>query len=178
MGEIRVTFEDGATERLPAGTTAGEALRVHARNGGGNRKVVERAIAARLAGGSTVAAAVVDLTRPLVGDCRLAPVAPDSPEGLDVIRHSSAHLMAQAVKRLFPETEITIGPVIEHGFFYDFKRSEGFTPDDLARIEDVMRAIVKDDLPVRREEVPKTEAIRRFAAMGEKYKVEIIEGIP
>ncbi|HYR96759.1 MAG TPA: threonine--tRNA ligase [Candidatus Binatus sp.] len=178
MGEIRVTFEDGATERLPAGTTAGEALRVHARNGGGNRKVVERAIAARLAGGSTVAAAVVDLTRPLVGDCRLAPVAPDSPEGLDVIRHSSAHLMAQAVKRLFPETEITIGPVIENGFYYDFKRPGGFAAEDLPRIEEMMRQIVKEDLPVTREEVSRAEAISRFRAMGEHYKVEIIEGLP
>src|SRR5690242_7889733 len=136
MVEIRVTFEDGATERLPAGITAGDALRAHARNGGGNRKLVERAIAARVDG---AAPGVVDLSRPLVGDCRIAAVAPDSADGLDVIRHSSAHLMAQAVKRLFPETEITIGPVIENGFYYDFKRPGGFAADDLPRIEEVMR---------------------------------------
>jgi threonyl-tRNA synthetase len=175
MREISVTFEDGATERHPAGITAADALRAHARNGGGNRKAVERAIAARI---ETEAVAVVDLSRPIVGDCRLAPVAPESPEGLEVLRHSSAHLMAQAVKRLFPETEITIGPVIENGFYYDFKRPGGFAAEDLPRIEEMMRAIVKEDLPVRREEVARADAIERFRAMGEHYKVEIIEGIP
>src|SRR5437879_1506714 len=175
MMEISVTFEDGATERFPAGTTAGEALAAHARNGGGDRKAVARAIAARVEGSAT---AVVDLARPLADDCRLAPVAPESPEGLEVLRHSSARLMAQAVKPLFPETEITIGPVIENGFYYDFKRPGGFTAEDLPRIEETMRAIVKEDLPVRREEVPKAEAVRRFREMGEHYKVEIIEGIP
>src|SRR6185295_16707951 len=115
MAEINVTFEDGATLRLPAGTTAGDALRAHAENGG-SRKQFKRAIAARVAGlNGDASAAVLDLSRPLLADCRLAPVAPDSPEGLDVLRHSSAHLMAQAVKRLFPETEITIGPLIENG---------------------------------------------------------------
>src|SRR5882724_4174132 len=175
MMEISVTFEDGATERFPAGTTAGEALAAHARNGGGDRKAVARAIAARVEGSAT---AVVDLARPLAADCRLAPVAVDTPEGLDVVRHSAAHLMAQAVKRLFPEAEITIGPVIENGFYYDFKRPGGFAAEDLPRIEETMRAIVQEDLPVRREEVPKAEAVRRFRALGEHYKVEIIEGIP
>src|SRR6184192_1414831 len=175
MMEISVTFEDGATERFPAGTTAGEALAAHARNGGGDRKAVARAIAARVEGSAT---AIVDLARPLAADCCLAPVAPESPAGLEVLRHSSAHLMAQAVKRLFPETEITIGPVIENGFYYDFKRPGGFAAEDLPRIEETMRAIVQEDLPVRREEVPKAEAVRRFRALGEHYKVEIIEGIP
>ena len=170
-----MTFEDGATERFPAGTTAGEALAAHARNGGGDRKAVARAIAARVEGSAT---AIVDLSRPLAGDCRLAPVAPESPAGLEVLRHSSAHLMAQAVKRLFPETEITIGPVIENGFYYDFKHPGGFAAEDLPRIEETMRAIVKEDLPVRREEVSKAEAVLRFRALGEHYKVEIIEGIP
>src|SRR5438552_2415624 len=175
MMEISVTFEDGATERFPAGTTAGEALAAHARNGGGDRKAVARAIVARVEGSAT---AVVDLSRPLAADCRLAPVAPESREGLEVLRHSSAHVMAQAVKRLFPETEITIGPVIENGFYYDFKRPGGFSAEDLPRIEETMRAIVQEDLPVRREEVPKAEAIRRFRALAEHYKVEIIAGIP
>jgi threonyl-tRNA synthetase len=176
MSEIHVTFEDGATLRLPTGITAGDALRAHAENGG-SKKQMKRAVAARVAANGSEPT-VVDLSRPLGADCRVSAVAPDSEDGLDVIRHSSAHLMAQAVKRLFPETEITIGPVIENGFYYDFKRAVGFTPEDLTQIEDVMRAIVKEDLPVRREEVPKAEAIRRFAAMNEKYKVAIIEGIP
>src|SRR5207247_11184666 len=121
---------------------------------------------------------VIELGVPVAADCRLGPGDPESPEGLEVLRHSSAHLMAQAVKRLFPETEITIGPVIENGFYYDFKRPGGFAAEDLPRIEETMRAIVKEDLPVRREEVPKAEAVRRFRALGEHYKVEIIEGIP
>src|SRR5207247_10850428 len=102
------------------------------------------AIAARVEGSAT---AVIDLSRPLAGDVRLVPAAPESPEGLEVLRHSPAHLMAQAVKRLFPETEITIGPVIENGFYYDFKRPGGFAAEDLPRIEETMRAIVKEDLP-------------------------------
>src|SRR5262245_24374918 len=175
MSEITVTFEDGASERFPAGTTAREALVAHARNGAGNRKQVERAVAARIDGAEP---AVVDLSRAIVGDVRVAPVPPDSPEGLDVIRHSAAHLMAQAVKRLWPETQITIGPVIENGFYYDFSRPGGFTAEDLPRIEETMRTIVKEDLPIRREEVSKADAIERFRALGEHYKVEIIEGIP
>src|SRR5947208_13306523 len=175
MTEISVTFEDGAVERVPAGTEAGEAIRRHAERGGAGRRRAARPAAARLdADGSTV----VDLTRPLVRDCRLTPVAADSRDGLDVVRHSAAHLMAQAVKRLFPETQITIGPVIENGFYYDFKRPDGFASEDLPRIEEMMRAIVAEDLPVRREEVPRDESVRRFREMGEHYKVEIIEGIP
>src|SRR5437016_4943138 len=174
MAEITVTFEDGMAERLPAGITAAEAMRRHAGRDGGRARL-ERAVAARVeADGSTV----VDLTRPLLRDCRVAPVAVETPEGLEVIRHSTAHLMAQAVKRLFPETQITIGPVIENGFYYDFKRPGGFASEDLPRIEETMRAIVAEDLPVRREEVARGEAVRRFREMGEHYKVEIIEGIP
>src|SRR5438552_2117666 len=175
MTEISVTFEDGAVERVPAGTEAGEAMRRHAEGDGAGRRRAARPVAARLdADGSTV----VDLTRPLVRDCRLTPVAADSRDGLDVVRHSAAHLVAQAVERLFPETRITIGPVIENGFYYDFKRPGGFASEDLPRIEEMMRAIVAEDLPVRREEVARGEAIRRFREMGEHYKVEIIEGIP
>src|SRR5215472_8396935 len=107
MADITVTFDNGAVERVPVGMTAGEALRAHAARNGASRRAVERAVAARLDGREP---SVVDLTRPLVADCGLAPVAPESPEGLDVMRHSCAHLMAQAVKRLFPATEITIGP--------------------------------------------------------------------
>ncbi|MGH7340854.1 MAG: threonine--tRNA ligase, partial [Candidatus Rokuibacteriota bacterium] len=118
MTEISVMFEGGAMRRFPVGTTAGDALREHAELDGG-RKAVKRAIAARVENGQ--GAVVIDLSRPLPGDCRVTPVAPESPDGLEVIRHSTAHLMAQAVKRLFPEVQITIGPVIDNGFYYDFK---------------------------------------------------------
>jgi threonyl-tRNA synthetase len=176
MAEIVVTFADGAQERLPAGTTAGDALRLHAERAGTGRKDLRRAVAARRE--TDDGAQVIDLSRPLAADGRLGAVDPESPDGLEVLRHSCAHLMAQAVQRLFPGTEITIGPVIQHGFYYDFKRPEGFTPDDLARIEDAMRAIVRENLPVRREELPREEAIALFASMGEHYKVEIIRSLP
>ncbi len=175
MAEITVTFEDGAEERLPSGTTAADALRVHAERVGSGKKQLKQAVAARVEGRESK---VVDLSRPLTEDCRLTTVAPESPDGLEVLRHSCAHLMGQAVQRLFPGTEITIGPVIDNGFYYDFKRPEGFTPDDLVRIEETMRAIVAENLPVSREELPRDEAVARFRAMGEHYKVEIIEGIP
>src|SRR5256712_6676543 len=137
MAEITVTFEDGVAERLPAGIAAGEAMRRHAERDGGRARL-ERAVAARVeADGSTV----VDLTRPLLRDCRVAPVAVETPEGLDVIRHSAAHLMAQAVKRLFPETQITIGPGIENGFYHDFQRANRFASDDLPRIEEAKRTV-------------------------------------
>jgi len=169
MPAITVTFDDGATRRFEAGIRVGEVLAQHA-----PREAV-RAVAARVA---TKESRVVDLSHALAEDCRVALVLPDSPAGLEVLRHSAAHLMAQAILRLFPGTEITIGPVVENGFYYDVKRPEGFSSDDLARIEDTMRRIVGEDLPVRREELPKAEAVALFRAQGQHYKVEIIEGIP
>ena len=130
-----------------------------------------KAIAARVDG------KVVDVSSPLVTE-EAEPIFPSSPEGLEVLRHSTAHLMAQAVKRLFPEVQITIGPVIESGFYYDFKHDRTFTPDDLERIEAEMQAIVKENLPVSREEVPRNDAVHFFTQMGEAYKAEIIAGIP
>ncbi|HWP66302.1 MAG TPA: threonine--tRNA ligase [Candidatus Limnocylindria bacterium] len=166
MPAISVTFEDGATARFEAGIRAGDALAQHV------PRDAKRAIAAR------VDARLVDLSHPLREDCRLAAVSPESPDGIEILRHSGAHLMAQAILRLFPGTEITIGPVVENGFYYDVKRPEGFSTDDLARIEETMRAIVAEDLPVRREEISKADAIALFREQGQHYKVEIIEGIP
>src|SRR4030095_11616969 len=160
MAEIVVTFADGAQERLPAGTTAGDALRLHAERTATGGRDVGRAVAAVV---ETDASRVVDLSRPLDADCRVTAVAPESPEGLEVLRHSCAHLMAQAVQRLFPGTEITIGPVIENAFYYDFRRPEGFTPDDLQRIEETMRAIVAENLPVSREDIPRHAAVHPSA---------------
>src|SRR5687768_18617889 len=102
-------------------------------------------------------------------DCDATPLA--------TLRHSTSHVMAQAVKRLFPDVKVAIGPSIEDGFYYDFARAEPFTPEDLARIEEVMREIVKADAPFERTELPRAEAIAFFRERGETYKVEIIEGI-
>src|SRR5690606_10376972 len=150
----------GAVERVPRGATAADALQLHAERHGGSKKVLKRAVAARIDEADT--SRVVDLSRPLGADCPVTPVAPESPDGPEVLRHSCAHLMAQAVKRLFPATEITIGPVIANGFYYDFKRPEGFTPEDLERIETTMRELARENQPVRREDVPRDEAVRRF----------------
>ena len=130
-----------------------------------------KAIAARVDGKA------VDVSSPLVTEVA-EPIFSSSPEGLEVLRHSTAHLMAQAVKRLFPEVQITIGPVIEGGFYYDFKHERSFTPEDLERIEAEMQTIVKENLPVSREEVPRDDAVRFFTQMGEAYKAEIIADIP
>ncbi len=102
-------------------------------------------------------------------DCDATPLA--------TLRHSTSHVMAQAVKRLFPEVKVAIGPAIEDGFYYDFDRAEPFTPEDLARIEDEMRSITKADLPFERKEMPRAEAIEFFRARGERFKVEILEGL-
>src|SRR5262245_38999503 len=169
MPAITVTFEDGATARFEAGIRASDALAQHA------RKEAARAIAARV---TTQESRLVDLSYVLGEDCRVAAVLPDSPDGIEVLRHCGAQLMAQGLLRLFPGTEMTIGPVVEHGFYYDVKRPEGFSPDDLARIEETMQAIVKEDLPVRREELPKAQAMTLFRELGQHYKVEIIDGIP
>ena len=111
-------------------------------------------------------------------DIELSIITTNSPEGVEIIRHSSAHLMAQAVKQLFPEAQVTIGPVIEDGFFYDFAYERAFTPEDVQAIEKRMQEIIKQDLPVERSVMPRAEAVKFFRDMGEEYKAEIIESIP
>ena len=100
------------------------------------------------------------------------------PEGLEVIRHDTAHIMAMAVQELYPGTQVTIGPVIENGFYYDFARKEPFTTDDLKKIEKRMSEIIDKDVKTRREVWERDKAINHFIKIGEKYKAEIIESIP
>jgi threonyl-tRNA synthetase len=121
---------------------------------------------------------VVDVYAPVPDGAKVEIITPKSEEGIDTIRHSTAHLMAMAVQELYPGTQVTIGPVIDHGFFYDFGTDRAFTEDDLRRIEEKMQEIVKRDLPIRREELSRDEAIATFDKLGEKYKVEIISAIP
>ncbi len=121
---------------------------------------------------------LVDLTAPLTEDVEsVAPVYTDSPEGLEIIRHSAAHIMATAVRRLFPNVKVTIGPAIENGFYYDFDCERPFTPEDLERIEAEMRNVVAENQPFVREDVSKAEAVKRFSAMGETYKLEIMDDL-
>jgi threonyl-tRNA synthetase len=121
---------------------------------------------------------VVDSSCLIEHDAALAIITARDDEVLELVRHDAAHVMAQAVQELYPGTQVTIGPAIEEGFYYDFARDEAFTPEDLKRIEERMHAIVKRDLPIRREVWSREEAIRVFTEIGENYKVEIIEAIP
>jgi len=121
---------------------------------------------------------VVDTSHVIDHDAALAIVTDKDPEGLDVIRHSTAHLLAYAVKELFPDAQVTIGPVIEDGFYYDFAYKRPFTPEDLVAIEARMAELARRDEPVVRSEMPRDDAVRYFQSIGEHYKAEIIASIP
>ncbi len=121
---------------------------------------------------------VVDTSYRIESDAELAIVTDKDPAGLDIVRHSSAHLLAHAVKELFPDAQVTIGPVIEDGFFYDFSYKRPFTPEDLVAIEKRMAEISKRDIKVERQVMPRDDAVKFFSGMGEKYKAEIIASIP
>ncbi|HZP65562.1 MAG TPA: threonine--tRNA ligase [Rudaea sp.] len=120
---------------------------------------------------------LVDTSYKLERDAAVEIVTEKSPEALDILRHSTAHLLAQATQRLFPDTQVTIGPVVENGFYYDFARKTPFTPEDLEKIEAEMKKIVAEALPVERRVMPKDDAIRFFKDKGEVYKAEIIDEI-
>ena len=133
---------------------------------------------ARAALAGKVDGRLVDTSFRIEGDCALAIVTDRDPEGLEIIRHSTAHLLAQAVKELHPEAQVTIGPVIENGFYYDFAYKRPFTPEDLVAIEQRMAEIAKKDLPVKRREMPRDAAVTLFRGLGEVYKAQIIASIP
>src|SRR6476619_3197808 len=163
---MHVELPDGSKREVPAGATVAD---VAASIGKGLAKA---AIAGKVNG------KVVDVYAPVPDNAKIEIVTPKSEAGLDTIRHSTAHLMAMAVQELYPGTQVTIGPVIENGFFYDFGTDRPFTEEDLRRIEEKMAEIVKRDLPIRREEWSRDEAVKVFGDVGEKFKVEIIESIP
>jgi threonyl-tRNA synthetase len=133
---------------------------------------------ARAALAGKVEGRLVDTSYLIDADTALAIVTDKDPEGLEVIRHSTAHLLAHAVKELFPDAQVTIGPVIENGFFYDFSYKRPFTPEDLAKIEVRMAELAKRDIPVERSVLPRDEAVAYFKSIGENYKAEIIASIP
>ena len=133
---------------------------------------------ARAALAGKVDGKLVDVSHVIERDASLAIVTDKDPEALDLIRHSTAHLLAHAVKELFPDAQVTIGPVIEDGFYYDFSYKRPFTPEDLAAIEKRMAELAKRDLPVSREVWPRDKAVEFFASIGEHYKAEIIASIP
>ncbi len=166
MSEITISLPDGSARCYPLGTTARDVA------GDIGAGLARAALAARIDG------RLVDLTCEIDADAKVEIVTARDPAGLEVIRHSTAHLLAQAVKELYPDSQVTIGPVIENGFYYDFARDAPFTPEDLERIEARMHELAKADLPVSRRALPRDEAITFFRDRGENYKAEIIEAIP
>jgi threonyl-tRNA synthetase len=163
---VAITLPDGAVRNYDAPVSVKD---VAASIGPGLAK-------AALAG--KVDGKVVDTSYVIDRDAKVAIVTDKDPEGLDVIRHSTAHLLAYAVKQLFPDAQVTIGPVIEDGFYYDFSYKRPFTPEDLAAIEQRMAELAKKDEPVARSVMPRDDAVKFFEDMGEHYKAEIIASIP
>lgn len=166
MARVRITAADGRQRTYTSGTSGFEIAHDLSADGGAG------ALALRVNG------EMRDLSRPLTEDAVVAVVTAADADALELLRHDAAHVMAQAVQELFPGTQVTIGPAIENGFYYDFARDEPFTPADLATIEARMREIVGRDEPIIREEWDRAEAIAYFRSIGEHYKAEIISDIP
>jgi threonyl-tRNA synthetase len=162
---MKISVKDGPSGDIRSGMTVGGAL--------SDLGVVDRDILA-----AKVDGAVVDLSCPLTESSTLELLRFDSAEGREVYRHSSTHLMAQAVKELFPSAQLTIGPALEDSFYYDFAFERPFTPEDLQRIEERAAEIIKRNLAITRREFSKQDAIDFFRARGEQYKVELIQGFP
>lgn len=161
-----ITLPDGSQRQFDQAVTVFE---VAASIGAGLAKA---ALAGRVAG------RLVDLSHSIKDDVELAIITDKSDEALEIIRHSTAHLLAQAVKSLYPKVQVTIGPVVENGFYYDFTCEERLSIEDFARIEAKMEALVQQNLPVTRQEMSREAAIEFFRSLGEEYKVSIIEAIP
>ena len=163
---VHITLPDGAVRQFDQAVTVAE---VAASIGTGLAKATL---------GGKVDGVLVDASYRIEADARLAIVTAKDAEGLELIRHSTAHLLAYAVKDLFPDAQVTIGPVIENGFYYDFAYKRPFTPEDLVEIEKRMTALAAKDEPVVRRVLPRDEAVEHFKQMGEAYKAEIIGSIP
>src|ERR671926_675652 len=158
---ITLTFPDGATRQFDSGST-GRAIAE-----GIAKSLAKRTVAMALDG------EVADLNDPVERDAKIEFVSRDDPRALELIRHDAAHVLAEAVQTLYPGTQVTIGPVIENGFYYDFARPEPFTPEDFAAIEARMREIIARNAPFVRSVMPREEAIAFFEARGEKYKAQL-----
>jgi threonyl-tRNA synthetase len=164
--QVTVTLPDGSQKQAPAGISIADFVRQHIGPG-----LAKAALYAKVNGQE------VDLSRPLESDASLQIFTPKSPESLELIRHDAAHVVAGVVQRLFPGTQVTIGPAIEDGFYYDFYKETPFTPEDLERIEEEANREIVKDVPFVREEVSMEDALRLFEEKGEKFKVEIVQDI-
>lgn len=163
---MKITLKDGSVKEYPAGISVLEIA-----------KDLSEGLA-RVACAGKINDKLVDLRHPVTEDSEIQIVTFNEEEGQHAFRHTSAHIMAQAVKRLFPEVKLAIGPAIENGFYYDFDRETPFTEEELVKIEKEMKKIVKEDLPIERFELPREEAIAFMEEKGEPYKVELIHDLP
>ena len=163
---IRLTFPDNSVREFEQGIT-GRAVAE-----GISKSLAKKAVAMALDG------KLGDLADPIDSDGRIEIVTRDDRRALELIRHDAAHVMAEAVQELFPGTQVTIGPVIENGFYYDFARNQPFTPEDLPAIEAKMREIVARNAPFTKEVWPREKARQVFGDKGESYKVELVDAIP
>jgi len=163
---ITLTFPDGSARDYKSGITGADLAASI------SKSLSKKAVAISLNG------ALADIADPITASASVKIVTRDDPEALELIRHDAAHVMAEAVQDLYPGTQVTIGPVVENGFYYDFYREESFTPEDLAKIEERMRAIVAADKPFTKEVWPRAKAADFFAAHGEGFKVELVDAIP
>ncbi len=158
--ELVIKLPDGSEKKIPYGTTLKELLAK-------DSDVI----------GAKINDTLIDLQTPITEGGTLVFITPNDPEALELLRHSAAHVLAQAVKELFPEAKLAIGPATEQGFYYDFDYERSFTPEDLKAIEKRMKKIIKKRLPIVREDIPKEEAIKLFQSLGETYKLELLEEI-
>ena len=164
--EIKITFPDGDSKSYEAGATPRQIAESI------GPRLAREALAARING------RMIDLDTPILEDTRIQLLTFNDPDGRDIYRHSSAHIMAQAIERLYPGAKLAIGPAIEDGFYYDIDFPQPITPDDLPRIEQEMEKIALEDQPFQREEVSREEALRLYENMGNKYKMELIRDFP
>lgn len=163
---ITVVLKDGSKREFPKGSTGDDIAKAISKN------LFKDAAAILINGAQT------DLNLPVPDNAAIDIITRSSPEGLEIIRHDTAHVLAQAAKEIFENIQITIGPAIENGFYYDFYREKPFTPDDLKALEKRMRQILEQDTPIVREEWTRDDAIKLFKDQGEHFKVELVEAIP
>ena len=165
--QLTLTLPDGAQRTYPSGVTGAEVAADIAKSLG------KAALAWSIDGKLT------DLSQPLTHNARIAiHTIKDKPQALELIRHDAAHIMARAVQEIWPDVKVTIGPVIENGWYYDFDRDEPFTPEDLTRVEKKMREIINLRAEVCTETWPRDKAIAHYQANNEPYKIELVEAIP
>ncbi|HKJ60798.1 MAG TPA: threonine--tRNA ligase [Hyphomicrobiales bacterium] len=163
---IHLTFPDGSVREFESGITGAELAASI------SKSLAKKAVALSLDG------ELADLADPIAGDAAVKIITREDPEALELIRHDAAHVMAEAVQALYPGTQVTIGPVIENGFYYDFHRDESFTPDDLEKIEKKMHEIIAADKPFTKEVWSRKKAKDHFKKQGETFKVELVDAIP